>query len=135
MPRSSRGVNCLEGQRLATKENSSVVGFKWSQPAVGWAFWILLRRPCEIARGQAGALQPVLQACGALPRKRWRFPLTAYGQRDRKLLMVAAGCEVDDLPVAGYVRWQVADRESLLDEDAITVAMLYCSMRRRHEVA
>ena len=32
--------------------------------------------------------------------------------------MVAAGGEIDDLPLARDVRWEVANGEPLLDEDA-----------------
>src|SRR5262245_1923839 len=54
----------------------------------------------------------------ALQRKCRRIQLTGHGQCDRELLVVAAGCEIDDLPLARDVRRLVANGKPLLDEDA-----------------
>ena len=72
----------------------------------------------EPARRQSGALQSALQPCEALQRERRRCQLAGHRQRDRELLVVAARREVDDLPLACDVCWEVDNGEPLLNEAA-----------------
>ena len=78
----------------------------------------MLRWPCEPARRQSGALQSALQPCEALQRERRRCQLAGHRQRDGELLVVAARREVDDLPLARDVCWEVDNGEPLLNEAA-----------------
>jgi hypothetical protein len=49
--------------------------------------------------------------CEALQRERRRCQLAGHGQRDWELLVVAAGGEINHLPLARDIRWQVANGE------------------------
>src|SRR5215831_4805200 len=78
----------------------------------------MLRWPCEPACRQSGGLRSALQSCEALQRERRSCQLAGHRQRDRELLVVAARREVDDLPLARDVCWEVDNGEPLLNEAA-----------------
>src|SRR5215467_13991656 len=78
----------------------------------------MLRWPCEPACRQSDGLRSALQSCKALQRERRSCQLAGHRQRDRELLVVAARREVDDLPLARDVCWEVDDGEPLLNEAA-----------------
>jgi hypothetical protein len=112
----AEAVKRLDGRSLAAEEDAGVLGFERTHAAIGWPVGIVLRRPLEETRVEAGTGEAGLEALEARDRE-GDVRFAAVGEDGTEDAVVGALREVDELPVGGQLGGQVADRDRL-DEDA-----------------
>jgi hypothetical protein len=106
-------IERLHDRSFAAEKNTSILGFKRAQAAVGRPFRIIFRRPREVLGVETSFLQPVFESLQPFSRKGDMHLLVRDWENRAQHDVIAARGEMHDLPGSGEFLRQFIDGQIL----------------------